>query len=191
MSLKGRNFDIVLYKDSSTYEFNSVMEKAISMCNINNWSYYYIEHDKDFETKVHTHFTIICPSNGSDFTIKSIADVLGIKEEYIEKKNRPKECILYLAHKTKNSMDKYQYDWHDIETNNQTKLREVFANDEELANLCIIIDYIDNCSYINYIDFAKFVLDNSLWSYYRRSGAIINNIIHEHNNKFMQYKRNN
>lgn len=187
--MKGRNFDIVLYEDSTTYIYDRVMNKAISMCNINNWSYYYIIHDKDENTKKHTHFTIILPSSGSDVTIKTLADTLEIDENEIEKKKSPKQCILYLAHRTSKSSDKYQYDWHDIKTNNESKLREVYSLDEETQYISIIIDYIDSSSYIDYIEFSKFILDHSLWSYYRRSGAIINNLIHHHNLQFVNHKK--
>lgn len=187
--MKGRNFDIVLYEDSTSYIYQDVMDKAISMCNINGWSYYYIIHDRDTGTKKHTHFTIICPSDGNDYTIHSIADTLGIEDNMVEKKKSPKQCILYLAHRTTKSSDKYQYDWHDIRTNNEAKLREVFALDEETTYISIIIDYIDSASYIDYIDFSKFILDHSLWSYYRRSGAIINNLIHHHNLQFVNHKK--
>lgn len=191
--MKGRNFSLILYEDSTIYNFNEVISKAINMCNNNGWSYYYILHNEDIKEngekdKPHYHFIIIINSKESDTTINNISKFIGLPTNYIEKQSKPKFMILYLAHQSPNSKEKYNYDWHNIETNNLKKLEEVFNSDEEQRNIYAIIDYIDSIGYITFIDFSKFILNNNLWSYYRRSGAIINNLIKEHNNRYVKYK---
>lgn len=194
--MKGRNFSLMLYEDSEIYDFNSVINKAINMCDINGWSYFYILHNEDIKDdgtkdKDHYHFFIHIKSDKSDTTINNISKNIDLPSNYIEKMNKPNQCILYLAHQSPNSKEKYNYDWHTIETNNLKKLEEVFASDEEQRNIYAIIDYIDSIGYITFTDFSKFVLNNNLWSYYRRSGYIINNLIKEHNNRYVQYKNKN
>lgn len=187
--MKGRLFFILLYPDTKDYDFESVLINYINFCNNNNYNYYYIYHDKEEDEKIHVHFLIHIPGSSSDKTIKSISAIGGIDDRWIEKMKSPKQCILYLTHQSSDSKDKYQYDWHDIKTNNESKVKEVYSNDEEQRNLFAIIDYIDSVGYITYMDFSKFILSQNLWSYYRRSGAIINNVIREHNNKYVKYQR--
>lgn len=187
--MKGRNFMILLYPDTTDYDFDSTIVSYINFCNQNEYSYYYIYHDQDDDDKVHVHFLIIIPPKSSDRTIHTISSIGKIEERWVNVMKRPKDCILYLAHQSSDSKDKYQYDWHDIKTNNDSKLKEVYSSDEEQRNLYAIIDYIDSVGYITFIDFSKFILSQNLWSYYRRSGAIINTIIKEHNLKYVKYTK--
>lgn len=193
MQIKGRNYSIILYPKSKSYNFDEKLKTLINFVEEKKGEYYYILHDSDIgangeDIEEHYHFIMYLPKD-TQTTIKNIIKVCGIPCEHLEKIDKSNTNILYLAHESPNSMSKYNYDWHTIQTNNENKIRRIFCNDEETKNVYAILSYIDSCKYITFTDFSKFILNNNLWSYYRRSGSIINGLIREHNDFFVSEKQ--
>lgn len=192
MQVKGRNYSIILYPETKSYNFEDKIKILIDFVESKKGEYYYILHDSDVDANGedvgdHYHFIMYLPKD-TETTIKNIIKVCGVPSEHIEKIDKSNTNILYLAHESPNSSAKYNYDWHTIQTNNDLKIRRIFCNDEETKNIYAILSYIDSCNYITFTDFSKFILNNNLWSYYRRSGAIINGLIREHNDFFVEKK---
>lgn len=175
----GRLFEIILYNEDGP-EFFDKLCKLENLCVDNNYSYYYITHDKDKDTKVHTHYLIY--TNGSTTTLDHISKECDIPQNKIEKKNLLTSSIKYLTHESTNSVDKATYDWKDISTNDLTRLEKIFSNMDENTYMREFKSYIDNRRSIIYIsEFVEYVLERNLWSYYRRSASIIKLLIDEHN----------
>lgn len=173
-----RLFEIIMYPDSKSYDFYGKINEFESYCESHSYSYWWILHDKE-EVKTHCHFLVYC--NGSTTTLNKIARDLYLDTNMIEKKTLLTSSLKYLCHISTNSTDKVQYDWHDINTNDITRLKKVYDNLDENSYIRLFINYIDTKDIIYYRDFVNYVLDNNLWSYYRRSASILTLIIKEHN----------
>ena len=176
-NLTGRLFEVILYQDNLPDYFDKLL-KLENFCIDNSYSYWYIVHDK--EKKVHTHFLIY--TNGSTTTLDHIAKDNGVEKNLIEKKNYLTSSIKYLTHESSNSKDKPLYNWEDIITNDSDRLRKIYENLDENSYIREFKNYIDSRnSIIYYNEFVSYVLENNLWSYYRRSASIIKLLIDEHN----------
>ena len=176
-TISGRLFEVILYLDDLPLYYDRIM-KLEEMCSDSSYSYWYIVHDK--EKKNHCHFLIY--TNGSTTTLEHIAKTIDIESNYIEKKNFLTSSIKYLTHESTNSKDKVLYDWHDISTNDLDRLNKIYENLYENTYIREFKSFIDDSnSIITYNEFTTYVLQNNLWSYYRRSAAIIKLLIDEHN----------
>lgn len=85
------------------------------------WEYYMCEHDKDKNEdgsmkKAHTHVVLF---TGRKQARSTIANVLGIGENYTSYVNDVEDELLYLTHKCPKGRDKHQYDDSEVETNSQ------------------------------------------------------------------------
>lgn len=180
----GRLFEIILYNEDGPDYFNHLCLLE-ELCINNNYSYYYITHDKDKDTKVHTHYLIY--TNGSTTTLEHISKECDIPKNKIEKKNFLNSSIKYLTHESTNSKDKELYNWQDINTNDITRVNKIFESLDENTTIRELISYIEKSKKIIELnDFVHFVLDKGLWSYYRRSASIMKSLIEEHNNKIQK-----
>ena len=86
----GRLFEIILYNENGPEYF----DKLIKLENLfieNNYSYFYIVHDKD-NNKVHTHYLIY--TNGSTTTLDHISKECDIPLNMIEKKSKNRFIVL-------------------------------------------------------------------------------------------------
>lgn len=204
-SIIGRIFEIILYNEDGPDYFDKLC-KLENYCIDNNFTYYYITHDKDIYSdedrqkyianneeeptwkvgdikEKHTHYLIYTNSKTTT-TIDNISKECEIKPNKIKKKNYLVSSIKYLTHESTNSTDKALYDWHDILTNDNARVNKVYENLDENTYMREFINYIDeNSNIIEYRQFVEFVLSKNLWSYYRRSASIIRLLIEEHNNK--------
>lgn len=176
----GRLFEIILYNEDGPTYFDTLM-KLENFCIDNGYSYYYITHDKD-NNKVHTHYLLY--TNGSTTTIDHISKECDIPKNKIEKKNFLQSSIKYLTHESTNAKEKALYNWKDINTNDVARLNKIYENLDENTYMREFINFIDtNDSIIEYRQFVEYVLSKDVWSYYRRSAAILKMLIDEHNNK--------
>lgn len=181
-----RLFEIILYPDSKSYDFLNKIDEFQSYCDEHSYSYWWILHDKE-EVKSHCHFLVYCSSTTT--TISKLAKDLFLDENMIEKKQFLNSSLKYLCHVSSNSTEKVQYDWHDIYTNDMDRLKKIYENLDENSYIRLFISYIDNHDIIYQRDFVNYVLDNNLWSYYRRSAGIITNLISEHNKYIIEKER--
>ena len=170
-----RNYEIIIYTIEKVQEF-------VNTCIVNGFDYAYIYHDKDMKEdlsdfkKPHYHFQIFMLHQKS---LSRMSKLFNIAENYIQYIDKKKEAIRYLTHADNN--DKHNYDIFEIKSN--MELTSYFSNlvSNETIEMEIIFDYIDRNVNIKLIDVYKYVLDNNIWSTYRRNYSIIKDLIYEHN----------
>lgn len=185
----GRIFECILYNNDGPVYFNQLL-KLENLCIDNNYSYYYITHDKDkkedgTDAEVHTHYLIY--TNGSTTTLDHISKECDIKPNKIEKKNYLSSSIKYLTHESTFSKEKALYNWKDILSNDYTRVNKIYENLDENCFMKELISFIDKQNKVlSYREFVDYVLQNDMWSYYRRSASIIKMLIDEHNDKIKQ-----
>lgn len=181
---RSRNFNLVLYdEDESHRNALDYIEK--------NCDYAMILHDMDTnETgeikKPHYHVVLRFP-NAKWST--SLANDLGIAENYIEECRSLKRSLLYLIHYY--DEDKYQYDIDDVKGSLKNRLIEILQNGDKTENekMKEIITYIDSvCDVIEYSCFIRYFVANGYTDVVRRDWVIIKCLIDEHNN---HYRYNN
>ena len=169
-------------------------EKHCSAFNyiINNFNNYaYILHDKDFNEdgeiiKPHTH-VMLCFDNPR--TITGLSKELNISSNYIEPtKHNYIKGLRYLIHA--DNPEKYLYAVEEVKGTETLirKLQNSLNSDKtECEYIIEIIDIIDSHDYINKREFVLEMCRKNLYSYYRRSACVINDIIFEHNQRYRNY----
>ena len=176
-----RNFEIILYKQDDVNRF-------VNVCIENGFDYAYIYHDKDLKDdlsdfkKGHFHFQIYMKNQKS---ISSMSKLFQISENYIQYIYDKKKAIRYLLHADNN--DKYNYDIFEIKSN--FDITPYFNNlvSNESIEMEIIFDYINQKKKITLLGLYKYVIDNNIWSTYRRNYSIIKDLVAEHN--LVDYQR--
>lgn len=182
MKKNSRNYEIILY---SEVEVNRI----VNLCLLNGFDYAFILHDKDLKEdlteykKIHYHFQIYMYNQK---TISALSKLLDVKENYIQYIRDKKSAIRYLCHADNNEKAKYEI----FEIKSNMDLAPYFNNliSNETIELEIIIDYINRPKLISKIDLFHYVLDNNIWSTYRRNYSIISDYISEHNLLFTKSK---
>ena len=168
-------YNIVLYKDSLSYDYDKVMDYITK-----NWrSYAYIEHqpEKD-ETKVHTHVLVHFDNKRY---ISAIAKEINVGENYIQPSNLI-PFLRYLIHL--DDEDKIQYSPYEVNGPLQKKLLEIISNDKmsEVEQVSCICDYIfEFDDFLHYSILLQFVLRNGCYSAYRRNYHFFKDLVLEHN----------
>lgn len=169
-----RKFEIILYPDSTDYDYSLVLEKAQRF-----FQYYaYITHDKDLDDdgmplKPHTHFigkreTTITPSG--------VCYHLGISEVSLANIKNWKAAVRYLVHADNGR--KFQYD-HSLVTAN-FEYENFFNEAGEGEEVKKLLQFVYANPKLNMRLLAKYALENNLWASYRRSYTIIKDIINEY-----------
>lgn len=170
-----RNYEIILYLIEDVNRF-------VDICIQNGFDYCFIYHDKDLKEdksdfkKAHYHFHIYMPNQKS---LSKVSEIFNIKENYIEYINYKPSAIRYLTHADYN--EKYNYDIFSIKSNfDITKYFNNLISDEQ-TEIEIIMEFIHRKKRIDLYDVYKYVVDNNIWSTYRRNYSIIKDLIYEHN----------
>lgn len=181
--MKYYNFELILYYDSKSYDFVSVLDTIKKTSN-----YAFILHDKDIDDsgkpiKAHYHVLIFFITQ---HTISAVSKALGVPQNDIKIIKNKVGAIQYLIHK--NNPEKYQYDFNDISSN--LDISKYFNNKIDSENQVIydIMNYVKSSEYINLATFYDFILNNNYWPYYRRNAFPINNLIQQHNIDYLPYK---
>ena len=113
LNKRSRLFTLVLYPDSTSYDFEEVMRNIKSY---KKWAY--AMHDKDIKEdsqeikKIHYHIVI---KTDNATTISALSKKLGITDNYIEKVRNERSMIRYLIHL--DDSDKYHYNKDIIKSN--------------------------------------------------------------------------
>lgn len=194
---KFRTIELMLYVDTTSYDYVSLIDSLERVAKDNGYRYYYIYHDKDTGgngsiLKTHIHF-LLYTGRDKELTLKKLCSLLNVPLISIpfdyRIKNNIRESVKYLCHNTINSSSKFQYDYHDIITNDIDYVLRVYSEDIETSSIINIIDYIDRRDdYIKIRELVDYILNNNLWSQYRRNASIIKDIVNEHNFKLIQDK---
>lgn len=189
---KNRCFEFIFYNKDDVVSTES-------LCNLNNFQYAYILHDKDVydndvfnkETgeligqkgqlkKPHYHFVVYFENARY---LDSVSKVFDVPLNMIEIKSSLKGSIEYLIHK--NHKDKFQYSRDEVVGNLKSYLDDKTSERDDLIK---IFSFIDDNQIIYYYNLVQFCLKENVWSSFRRNCTIINRYLDEHNLKF-NYKK--
>ena len=162
-----RNFMILLYKDTSSYNFDDVIFDLKGSFK----NYAYIEHqpEKD-EKKEHIHFIL---SLDNARTIESIANRLGVPSNHIQSVKSLRASCRYLIHL--DNEDKTRYEFTEV-TVSPSFSRKFFGAFDDLKTEEDVIDdiylFIDNLTDVDYKEaiklLIKFVNSQSYDTIYKR-----------------------
>lgn len=168
------SFMIILYPDCEAHV------KCLDWI-IENIEYYaYILHDNDYnefgEIKKEHYHVVIKFDDNEKYTISSLSKMLNIEPQYISKTTKSYiNGLRYLIHADDKS--KYQYSIENVEGTLKDKLVDTLKENVENEKMLKIIDIIDSLNFIEIREFTQIICAHGLYSYYRRSFAIIHLII--------------
>ena len=147
-----RNFNILLYKDTTSYKYKDVIFK------LNEYKYYaYIEHKPETdEKKEHTHLFIHLDNA---CTISAVANNLGIPKNFVQETKSVRSSCRYLTHI--DYPNKIQYDYKDVHISTlfERKFKKNFEDletEEQIINN--IFEFIDNLHFDYTYNYAMRVL---------------------------------
>ena len=177
--MRTRNVELILYDIEEVY-------KCKKMCEISNYSYAYCYHDKDLLEnlsdfkKAHYHFQVYSEN------VKELdkwVEIFEVNSARVQKIDNKKAAIRYLIHADNN--DKYQYEIQNIVSNFEIiKYFDKLISDET-CEIDLILTYIDfHKRRIGTKEILDYVLDNNIWSTFRRNYSIIRDLLSEHNLMF-------
>lgn len=175
-------YTMILYKDSTSYNYNKIIEYIEKYID----RYAYIEHKKEEENaKDHTH--VILYFNNKRY-INSVAKEFSstpVDLNLVACKLVP--MLRYLIHY--DDEDKIQYKIEDVKGPLSDKLKSIINggnNDKEHLN--DIIKFIYDLDYVSYQSIFIYCLNMEYFSTYLRYYAVIRDIINEHNS-FLTHKK--
>lgn len=178
-----RNVELILYDIEEVYT-------SMSICKTNGFDYAYIYHDKDLKDdlsdfkKAHFHFQVYA-KNQKD--IEKWCTIFGVNSARVQKIENKVKAIRYLVHADNN--EKYQYNIADIQ--NSFPILTYFDKmiNDETCEIDLIFSYINyHKKYIGTKEIIDYVLENNIWSTFRRNYTIIRDLIVEHNLIFTKVK---
>lgn len=175
--VRSRCYHLILYEEDITHK------NALDYIQ-NNFNYACILHDKDFDEITgeikKSHYHVILYFDNAVY-LSSLAKQLGIKSNYIWVEEL-KKGLEYLIHK--NNAEKFQYSIDEVFGTLKYKLYTYLNNNIENESQCVklILSFFqDSSSPISLTDFILYLVNNNLWSYYRRSQTTFLRLLDEHN----------
>lgn len=171
-------FAMVLYKDSTSYDY----EKVINYIEKNYKYYAYIEHEPEKEeTKPHTHVLVHFDNKRYN---TGVAKELNIPSNYIVNANLI-PYLRYLIHF--DDEDKRQYPLDAVKGSLAFRLRDILSKDkktegEQVAEIMSFIFDYNGWLYIT--DLAQFVLRSGTYSAFRRNYNFFKDLVLDHNKHF-------
>ena len=137
-----RNFMLLLYKDTTSYDYKSVLSDLKGSFK----NYAYIEHKPESnEKKEHTHFIL---SVDNPRTISSLSKRVGLPENHIQSIKSLRQSCRYLTHRDND--EKIQYDLVDCKVSRAFSRKFYGAYDDLQSEEDVIDDiynFIDTISY--------------------------------------------
>lgn len=177
---RARNFNLVLYDEDETHK------SAIDFIQ-KNYDYAIILHDKDVDKYGEIkkpHYHIVIRFKNAKWS-SSLAEELGITENYIEECRSLKSSLLYLIHFY--DEDKYQYPLTDVQGSLKNRLYEIVKNDEktETEKYMDLIQYIDGIDeFITLRQFITYCVSIGYTSAMRMNFNTLRYYIEEHNDEY-------
>lgn len=171
-------FAMVLYKDSTSYDYNKVIDYIEK-----NYKYYaYIEHDDDIDDKkVHTHVLIHFDNKRYN---TGVSKELGVPANYIVNANLI-PYLRYLIHF--DDEDKKQYSVDEVHGSLVLRLKEIISSNKktEVEQVSYIISFItDSKNFLSITDISLFVIQNGCYSAFRRNYSFFKDLMLDHNRHF-------
>ena len=162
-----RNFMLLLYKDTTSYDYKSVLSDLKGSFK----NYAYIEHKPESnEKKEHTHFIL---SVDNPRTISSLSKRVGLPENHIQSIKSLRQSCRYLTHRDND--EKIQYDLVDCKVSRAFSRKFYGAYDDLQSEEDVIDDiynFIDTISYETYQLSVRQLITNCIY----KIVYIINNI---------------
>lgn len=174
-SIRDRKFCVILYPDDSTHmtAFEKIKE---------SFDCAYILHDSDtLDTgvlkKPHYHVVFTFPNPRY---LSSVAEDLGIPENYIERCLKLNSALRYLIHA--DNPDKYQYSLESVGGTLKAKLEKLISDVSEESQILQLIDFLDSqtCR-VSYRDLLVYACQNGFYSTFRRLGYGMKLLLDDHN----------
>ena len=171
--VKAYTFGIILYLDSTSYNYNKVIDYIESNYDL----YAYIKHKpEEDDSKYHTHVIIKFPNKRYN---TSVAKELGIEDNYIQKVNL-NAYLKYLIHY--DDEDKIQYPVSEVHGTLKNKLIDLISNNSEESNFNEIMLYLQNNQrLITFKELTQYCMVNNMFSCYRRNLSALKLLLKEHN----------
>lgn len=178
-----RNVELILYSIEEVYD-------ALQICQELKCDYAYIYHDKDLLDdlsefkKAHYHFQVYAKNQKE---ITKWCEIFNINSARVQKIQNKVKAVRYLIHADNN--EKFQYDIVNI--NNSFPILQYFDKmiNDESNEIDIIFSYIFAMKrYISVKEIIDYVLENNIWSTFRRNYSIIKDMLIEHNLVFTKSK---
>ena len=169
---KIRNFELIIYPDSESYDYQKVLQ--LLQEKFEKWAY--ITHDRDTDNtgelkKAHIHFY---GSRSSPVLIRTISNAIDLPANYINPVFDWNAAIQYATHI--NEPDKYLYRPSDITSNfDHQKLFKNQRDDAEDAEA--IFDFICDTRCTNTEQLLRWVFANGHWAAYRRAAGVWRDLI--------------
>lgn len=149
--------------------------------------YAYILHDRDYtetgEIKK-PHYHVVLKFNNAR-SLSGLAKELGIKENYISITHKSyKYALKYLIHLDEEN--KTQYGVEEVKGNLKTELVKIINSGKSEEQFVLqILNSLDSMKcYVSIHKFIEMVCELGLWSYYRRSAYIFQQLLYEHNENY-------
>lgn len=132
-----------------------------------------------------SHYHLLVYFN-KETSIDEIVSIYPVEKKDIQFAYDEKAALTYLTHR--NRPDKFQYSIVEVIYNNKELFDKMkkYVNQEELKDenfgSAKILKYInDYKGYLTIFALTNYVLNNNLWSCYRRGFAVFNKLVIEHN----------
>lgn len=162
-----RNFVLLLYHDSTSYSFDDVIDKIVSI----EANYFLCDHEPEDESKKpHTHCVLVFKNAK---TVSALSKILGIEENYIQYCDDLRGAIRYLIHL--DSPTKKQYDTHSIITNKRDTLDKYLALKDEGSIICDLLLKLDEV--MSFRKLLYYACEKGYYSEFRRNFNILHTII--------------
>lgn len=168
--------ELILYLDNISH---------IELLNdlIKKYNYAYILHDKDkYETGElkKSHYHLLLFFDNARWGTSILKEISIDNTNLIEFRENKASAIQYLVHS--NNLDKYQYNYLDINSNIDLDIYFNNIKNKEDSDISIIYDFIINYSgYLHFSTLYYYCVSNGLWSTYRRNYSIIKDLLLERN----------
>ena len=174
-SIRDRKFCVILYPDDATHmdAFEKIKE---------SFDCAYILHDSDtLDTgelkKPHYHVVFTFPNPRY---LSSVAEDLGIPENYIERCLKLNSALRYLIHA--DNPDKYQYPLEAVGGSLKSKLEKLLVDVSEEAQILSLIQFLDDTpAKVSYRDLLVYACQNGYYSSFRRLGYGMKLLLDDHN----------
>lgn len=156
--------------------------------------YLYIVHDKD-SAKCHVHILVRLPNSQ---TVSAFSKNFLINPRFVQPcKIGWKNFVIYMIHADYQSKfidKKHQYDIHELHgslldsalvviKNHRLEVKNNSSDEPEV--ICRIVNYIESQNDIlSTANLVRWCCSVGVYSYYRRSASIINQILKDHNSRF-------
>ena len=161
-------YEIILYKDSETLQFDKVFNQVKNCFPTVTWYWIFHDHDtKEDGTPKKEHYHLLLIFN-REKSINRLAEQLGISPNNIDWKDNIRGSVQYLIHL--NHPDKYQYDPDMLHSSMQKSiyLSNSYDQQSETDNLGILFKFIDDCyEYIGITGLQDFAREHGIWGCYR------------------------